>query len=395
MLDLQKLALQLQDIGAEIVSQDDASRVLRAAFTALEDACATPDKFEAKLDRSRGHTFWPLAKPLEAISLVEEVEPITGNHSVVACDGSQIMPTQHEAFNCFLINIGEVVIHYGTGQEPTLASTPHLFHRQEDLYPLIDHRRLHIDEPIISAQRALLELSSARDQALLIARTGRPVCCIVDGSFVAWGIERTPETYQNHYFEQLQQVLDALNAASIPIIGYISHSRSGDLLGGLRVWLCPYSVSQCSTFCGHLHEDEFPCSTVWPLTDRHLLSGKLERNCRSAAFLSDVDWSKQLDERNRIVFIYFHTGQEVARIDLPYWCFTDGRLFDLALQTVLAQSQKGMGYPITLAEAHNLAVIRQADRTQFFDMLSAHLSEIGQQAIRVSPKEARKRRSIV
>jgi hypothetical protein len=67
----------------------------------------------------------------------------------------------------------------------------------------------------------------------------------------------------------------------------------------------------------------------------------------------------------------------------------------LALNTVLEQCRKGMGYPITLSEAHHLAVIKSADRDRFFDLITRHLLSLGVADIRVSPKEAKKRSGFV
>ncbi|WP_287129882.1 hypothetical protein [Candidatus Cyanaurora vandensis] len=47
-----------------------------------------------------------------------------------------------------------------------------------------------------------------------------------------------------------------------------------------------------------------------------------------------------------------------------------------------------------MAEAHNQAVVRSADRTQFFALLEQEMVKSGLSQVRVSHKEARKRGSI-
>jgi hypothetical protein len=61
---------------------------------------------------------------------------------------------------------------------------------------------------------------------------------------------------------------------------------------------------------------------------------------------------------------------------------------------VLAQVQKGYGYPVALAEAHNQAVVRGGDRHRFFALLERELIRAGLKNVGVSAKEARKRGSI-
>jgi len=87
-------------------------------------------------------------------------------------------------------------------------------------------------------------------------------------------------------------------------------------------------------------------------------------------------------------------GTEVARVEFPGWVLDDRALLDDALSLVLAQVQKGYGYPVALAEAHNQAVVRGGDRTRFFALLEQQMIRAGLQNVGVSYKEARKRGSI-
>jgi hypothetical protein len=79
---------------------------------------------------------------------------------------------------------------------------------------------------------------------------------------------------------------------------------------------------------------------------------------------------------------------------MPAWVAEDGDLFNMALSLTLAQVQKGFGYPVALAEAHNQAVVRGGDRTRFFALLEREMIRAGLQNIGTSYKEARKRGSI-
>jgi hypothetical protein len=87
-------------------------------------------------------------------------------------------------------------------------------------------------------------------------------------------------------------------------------------------------------------------------------------------------------------------GTEIARVEMPAWTALDDTLRSQALGIVLSQVQKGYGYPVTLAEAHNQAVVTGSDRHRFFAILKQHLIESGLPNITTSYKEARKRGSI-
>ncbi|MBX9720153.1 MAG: DNA double-strand break repair nuclease NurA, partial [Candidatus Obscuribacterales bacterium] len=308
---------------------------------------------------------------------------------------SQIMPTQHEVHSCYLLNVGAAVFHYGEQSRALLTSFPQLYHRSEDLYPLINQRRVHIDENIVSFERNLKELQVARELALAEQEKGNQVLTLVDGSLIPFSVNRNADKIQNDLIERYGIELDAFNAAQLPLIGYISHSRSSDLVNVLRVWRCPYSDSKCQMHCGNLDEEDFPCSEIWPLSDRQLMYSKTQKNSRSAFFHSSAHWSTAMQTRNWVCFAYLNTGQEAARIEIPHWLFEDKKLLEFSLSALLLQIKKGHGYPITLSEAHNMAVIRQADRSRFFQLLGQHLMQGRQQRVELSPKESKKRRGIV
>ena len=70
-----------------------------------------------------------------------------------------------------------------------------------------------------------------------------------------------------------------------------------------------------------------------------------------------------------IYFFYLHVGAEIARVELPEWVAEDRELLDLVHACVFDQAEKGQGYPVTLSEAHERAVVRGADREAFYRFL--------------------------
>jgi hypothetical protein len=95
-----------------------------------------------------------------------------------------------------------------------------------------------------------------------------------------------------------------------------------------------------------------------------------------------------------VYFCHVNVGTEIARIEVPAWVAEDSELFERSLGIVLAQVNKGYGYPISLAEAHNQAVVRGGDRARFFALLEQQMIRAGLKNVGVSHKETRKRGSI-
>lgn len=392
MLDFNKLMQQIDQVGQESLEESlDEHETLLNAHEAYEQAIVAAEEFAQRLTDNRETVLWPLSQPLERFGNSYKVETQKDPVTVVAVDGSQIMPSHHEVHACYLLNVGVAVVTYGAKQPPILESVPQLYHRPEDLYPLVDRRRVHIDELYVSLERSLLELQTLLQRAIEMQQRGAPVVALFDGSLISWSAEKLPFGFQSSYNGRMLATLEAFRNSAIPLIGYISHSRSSDVVNALRVSICPYEVSRCRDHCGHLNEEDFPCSKIWPLSDRQLLHSKLDLHHRSTLFMSRSPAVKNLPAPHKICFTYVNTGYEIARIELPHWLFADGQLFKNAVSTVLSQAQKGGGYPICLSEAHHLAVIRGGDRERFFALMTQHLIRLGASRVRVSPKESKKR----
>jgi hypothetical protein len=398
MLDFMKLSQLVSQIGADaLVEKQDYERVLTSALAAFSGAEKNGVGFEHKLAENAPWVLWPTAKPLEAIGLREVISVLDTARqpwTVVAVDGSQIMPSHHEVHNCYLLNVGVARISYGLPLQPHLYSEPHLHARPDDLYPLVDRRRVHIDELYVSLERSLFELELLTETACQAAAHG-PTLAMYDGSLIPWSVEKMSSSYQERYFARVETLMTQLRLAKVPIVGYLSHSRSADLINCLRVSICPYEVSHCRDHCGSLNEEEFPCSEVWPLSDRSLFERLLPMNTRSAVFVSGASVVKLMPETDRSCFVYWRGASEVARIELPRWVFADKELFDFALKAVRTQVEKGQGYPVALAEAHHLAVIKGPDRERFFELVTNQMVSLGVGRIRVSPKESQKRSGFV
>jgi hypothetical protein len=400
MLNLHKLIPQLSKIKRSLDPQAEQEHVLQAQ-ACLADGTTNDAEFAAKLMASRNSSYWSL--PIAQIGNNEfcsgyanrkKLNPWSEAYAVIAADGSQIMPSRHEIANCYLINIGTCSINYGKESSSNLESIP-WFYANEELLPIIDGRRQITDEQFVSLERNLKEVETLGTKALELQRTNKYVLALLDGSLIPWSLNRMSEGYQKHYQEAMDAVLSKLQKAQIPILGYVSRSRSFDLVNGLRVWRCPYPTSDCSLYCSGLEETNFPCSEITPVTDRQLLMGQLPFAHCTEAFSCTSKLSRIFKPENAIVFLYLNIGAEIARIELPLSLLKQTALLEFALGAVLKQAQLGMGYPIALTEAHNQALIRGKERKEFFSLVEQQLVNRGDRALQLSPKELAKRQGMV
>jgi hypothetical protein len=78
---------------------------------------------------------------------------------------------------------------------------------------------------------------------------------------------------------------------------------------------------------------------------------------------------EQYEDDDWIDFFYLNVDQEIARIEIPAWVGRDPALVDRVHAICFDQACKGRGYPVALAEAHEQAIVRGADREAFLNCL--------------------------
>jgi hypothetical protein len=219
-----------------------------------------------------------------------------------------------------------------------------------------------------------------------------PTLAMVDGSLIYWFLEQLPSEARARILTPIFAAWEQIRTAGIPLIGYLSASRSSEAMNFLRLPVCPHPVPNCQTFCHNL--DKLPCQVLDPLRDTRFWLSQLQPGQRSPLWRSGAKILDLYGKGQSIYFCYVHVGAEIARIDMPGWVAEDGVMLDRALSLMLAQVQKGYGYPVTLAEAHNQAVVTGSDRARFFAMLEQQMIKAGLRNVGTSYKETRKRGSI-
>ncbi len=416
MLDLTKLALQMQGISQHLRRDAAASQTrLNRAKEVLRQAIPRQTEL-VKLHQDWQHRMtFTAATPVEALDTRVAIAPPPSAHSVLATDGSQISPSHHEIAYCYLINIGRVAIHYGlhNGQQrqPLLDSLPEVYYQAQDLYAArqwgisteewMGHRRTvseiemlaELGAALVEQQLHRAEGFNASTSSISTASAPIPTLAMVDGSLIYWFLDSLPADARALILPDILAAWQQLQANGIPFVGYLSASRSTESLNFLRLQACPYLAPDCQTHCNE-DRDKSPCQVFTPLRDVTLWSTTLEPGERGPLWRSSARILEEYGKENAIYFCYLNVGVEVARVEFPAWVAADSAMLDSALSLVMAQVQKGYGYPIALAEAHNHAVVRGGDRKRFFLMLERQMLKAGLPNIGTSYKEARKRGSI-
>jgi hypothetical protein len=401
MLDLNKLARHMQGISQHLTKEATANRQRLERAQEMFDIAKTRQTELIKQQQTwRDRLLFAAATPVEPLNTRIDLEIAPNIHTVIATDGSQIAPSHHEIAYCYLINVGRVMLHYGQSLHPLLDSLPEVFYKTEDLYvsrhwgirteEWMGYRRT-VSEASVLAELACTWLNIPTLEPGNEPESNVPTLAMVDGSLIYWFLEQLPTEARDRILPPILEAWEQLRLAKVPLMGYLSATRSIESLNFFRLPACTHPAPNCLSFCANL--ERTPCQIFDSLRDSSLWAAHLEPGQRSCLWRSSA---KILDlyDRHHVYFCYVHVGTEIARIEIPAWVAEDSAMLDQALSLMLAQVQKGYGYPVALAEAHNQAVVRGGDRARFFALLEQQMIRAGIRNVGTSYKEARKRGSI-
>jgi hypothetical protein len=401
MLDLSIIADQV----AQAAGREAERRARTADETTLAVDVAKAWSGEAwgdQVQRIRdARTSWLVAHsaPESFPAATSLAPPVPPGYVVVATDGSQIAPDRHDGVtSCWLLHIGRVFLSYGTGRRPRLdARAEVLILDDEDGEEEPEQAALRG----LGARRFAREIAALGDLAAEASEMGTRAVALTDGSLIAWTLddEEGLDPAKEEGLKALQATLAATRRLQVPLAGYVSFPGSRDVVNALRITLCPEEIVNCER-CPY-PKDAKPCAPIRRAADAALFARLLAPGERSAVFTSfgqKTGFSHILPmaygATHWIAFFYLNVGAEIVRIEIPAWVAESPEMVDLVHAVCLDQARKGRGYPVALAEAHECAIVRGADRAAFLNLLNRHLVKAGEPATRTRKALAKQTRSV-
>lgn len=287
-----------------------------------------------------------------AAGLIQAIDQIN-TYDVIAIDGSQIYPDRHEGILCFVINIGTVFLRYRTDQSSvSFESIPYLLSHTGD-------SEFENKQEMVNAMRTEREFMYGLDMMSKQA-PDTPRLLLVDGSLVFWHLQVTESEAKQQFLSRYVKLLEQYYEKKQLFAGFISLPQSRELINIVR------TVGQQQT--GQL-------LTLDSLVDADVAQTYLQPLQRSIIFQNHASVTQQYPEHSKPHFYYFHTGNEIARIELPAWIALNKEHLATVESIIADQCVKGFGYPVALAEAHEQAVISAADREFFYTTIQAMLNK--------------------
>ncbi|MBR61158.1 MAG: hypothetical protein CL904_00650 [Dehalococcoidia bacterium] len=366
-LDLNSTSQQIQNMSKNI-SARETDRLKR-----IETAVAAANDFDLKSYEIVRQNLAELGRTTTSIkdspSKTFFTPDLPKNIIVAAVDGSHIDVDRHLAAQCFLINIGSCLIKYGDDPYAELATRPTLYATDENMViKSADNRTQKIQGSVLGIKRHIEEL---KELAKLINDIPKetPSCLFLDGTLFPVGMSIFPQFVRDQFYDDIKETMTFLLTESshrkMSVAAYISYPSHSDIVESLRMLICDDIAG--TGICG---------GCVEGVKDRDIFYKLLGPDQRSPVFVR-----KTTPGHNNIAcdigFFYVKAGNEIVRIEMPYWSVEDNDIIELTHGTSLDQSKRGPGYPTVLIEAHEQAIVTTADRESFVELVELSLNANG------------------
>lgn len=340
--------------GALFSGHNSKQLVSSAEWAQLDEVCGLHEHI-AQQGKSAGWSLPFSERFTEILTVTKDIS----FYQVLAIDGSQVYPDRHVAeLSCYLLNIGGCYFSYGKTSSVSFFSVPKICTIQEN------EGLGTVTPDIVDAEREAAEYSMAYEKALELFDVEKPHLLLFDGTLFLWHLEHKAQEIKERFVNHHLAVLQQCKQKNIPVVGYISLTKSKELVRLVKEGLRSFNTDNklIKELRARLDAREM-------LNDAQLLQDILLPYERTALFVSASRISYWYPSWLKPCFFYLHTGKEIARIELPAWLAHCPGMLDKVASLCVDQCSKGMGYPVALAEAHEQAVIKSADRDFFYHMI--------------------------
>lgn len=388
-VDFQQVRQQIIKIGQMAPDREDQRNHLRQQawlfFNSLETQSNWLHERVKKIVEQNNPAFRCALPFSVAVSAWDAINarypafPLVDAVTLLAADGSQVLPDRHQVVDYCLINVGAISMKPGTPDPPVTRVLSEL---------LFDEKLYTETGKLTDASLALIRDLSERKMILHMSDSlSKPILSITDGPMELWrsrDVLNSP-VYNSVYSEYLE-IMRALMDRDITVAGYVDKPASNLVVRLLEAaFLDEADLHKVNT--------SFPFQGV---TDFWLFRQLLRSGERSAIFRIQSQIQSKHPGENAIHFFYLNVGSDlfpwVARIEFPTWVAEHEQKVR-NLQTALVEQCKIMGtryYPYILHRAHETAVVTLDEKDQVTRMIYQELQLRGIQLDLMSQKQMAK-----
>ncbi len=381
-LEFEKLTQEL-DKMAQIAAQRYEQRATRSQ-DALADIRTYRDRWDlieqaVHMAREEGDEHARLARPFDRhlpLDVNVPTPPSPPEATLVATDGSQIMPDRHAAHLYYLVNIGGIVYHHGRDHSPFIFSEPTITYPEDDAQV----EAFEYSSGRVSIERDKAEIGRLSRQIWHASRqpdTPQPLVAMLDQRLLYWPTTGSSSMVDYEAVKAWSQSMTEIRECGGLLAGYIDRPGTSAVMTLL---------SAISAVAGERSLDWKTLgksSANQGLTDADLFSHLLGPGERSKLFCNVSQISDQFaedDPLNRVCFFYINPGLTpgyVARVDVPQWVAEDDSAVDAIHALIIDQCRILGSYPYVLARADEMAVVGHQDVAELNFMIDVNMQRYG------------------
>jgi len=376
-------AAQLRDVLARRAADWEALDAGLARAQAAHGA--DPKYFRAARPLGRDE---PLDTPISA-------PPPPPRATLIATDGSQILPDRHAPFLYYLINIGAIIYYHGEPAAPGIVSLPSIH------YPTIEDDLTDdapgFDKSEVTIARDRREIETLAALALSHQGSAARTLAILDQRLLYWPFVGERDKTEEAVFAWTAAMTQIYETGAL-LAGYIDRPGKASVVTLLQTLLDDPTIN-----LRELGRRPGPGE----LTDADLYATLLGPGQRSPVFVDVSPANSRFAEEHPLIevcFFYLNPGtsgeglvtseersslvtspsplvpsraRAIARVDIPRWVAEDPAAVAFVHGLVYDQCKLMGDYPYVLARADELAVVGRHDEMNLNMMIDGHMQRLG------------------
>lgn len=378
-LEFEKLSPAVDDMVKQTGRRrkQQQEQLVKALARIRENADAWPlfkrvvDEALNKGDRNRYQAALPLHDTLLDTGIPAPATPEKA--TIIACDGSQIVPDRHAPFLYYLINTGLITYYHGSGLPPSVSTDPTLVYPRDEDKDETD--RFSLNSALVGLYRDRLEIDSLAKATDQTESWEGPKLAILDQRLLYWPASGIPDRASHEALISWQESMSTIKGNEALLAGFIDRPGKRSVLAMLQT----LDIRQPTMDMDELyHVSQFSL-----LTDIDLYTSLLEQGERSPVFVEVSQLNTRFRNHNldnEVCFFYLRTGDgegQLARVDIPMWVAENEENVATVHALIHDQCQILGNYPYVITRADEIAVVGRREQEELEYMISLRLAKQG------------------
>jgi hypothetical protein len=387
-LEFEKLVPELDGmvVSAYRRRQETESQV-ETALRQLRDFGGEWARIEESLARAEAiadDKYYRSARPLDHEERLDcRLDPpaCPPEATIVAADGSQILPDRHASFLYYLINVGVIVYYHGRGRGPDAATWPTLAYPR----PVNGDLAAELDDPaeefitssaLVNVRRDLAEIGTLAEVVARHQFEARPLLAVLDQRLLYWPALSARGAESDEAIDGWLEAMSRIQSCGALFAGYIDRPGKSSVMTLLET---VDKIDQPG-----FDPDLLGRRSMWQgPTDVDLFSRLLGPGQRSKIFVDVSEHNRRFrydSPANEICFFYLNPGQsgrQIARVDIPMWVAEERPRVDAVHALLYDQCSLLGSYPYVLTRADEIAVVGRQDQAELEHRIALRMQAAG------------------